>query len=215
MLVRKIFIAWKEAQGSRRFIIAKIKRNKSEGVTFEYCDEGFESAQKRGLDHFFGFKNAPKLSPDQVEQLLMQRFISKDRPDRNEFLSFWEALETSDTFDLLALTQGKSPTDNFEFLAVYYPQKGLRFVSDLAGISHLQLPRGTVQKDDILTFQSEPNNEFDAHAIAIYKDGTKVGYVKKIHNLVFLHGKKPEIKVKGVDQNGSIKQIFVSIHFKD
>jgi hypothetical protein len=216
VLARKIFIAWKESEGSRRFIIAKIKRNKSEGITFEYCDEGFEGAQKRGLEFFFGFKNAPELSPNQVEQLLVQRVISKERPDRKEFLSFWEAAEVNDTFDILALTQGKSPTDNFEFLAVYYPKRGLHFVTDLAGISHLDLPRGCVQKDDILSFKKEPDNEYDSHAIALFKGSMKVGYVKKIHNQVFLQEgtPTPELKVKGVDQNGRIKQIFVSVHYK-
>ena len=215
MLVRTIYIAWKKNEGSRRSIIAKIKRNSSQGITFEYCKDGYKEAHDNGLEFFFGFKNAEELTAEQVEHLLSQRVISRERPDRNEYLSFWEAEGVHDTFDLLALTQGKSPTDNFEFLAVYYPQSGLSFVTDLAGISHRNLPKGSVQKGDTLSIKREPSNPFDKDAVAVFKGDLHIGYIKQIHKWAFLHKKAriPQLQVKGVDQNGKIKQIFVSVKF--
>jgi hypothetical protein len=215
VLVRTIYIAWKKTEGSRRSIIAKIKRNASEGITFKYCEDGYKVARDNGLEFFFGFKNAEELTAEQVEHLLSQRVISKERPDRNEYLSFWEADGVHDTFDMLALTQGKSPTDNFEFLADYHPKSGLTFVTDLAGISHRNLPKGTVQKGDILTFRRERSNPFDKNAVAVYKGDVHVGYIKQVHKYAFLHKKAriPELQVKGVDQNGKIKQVFVSVKF--
>ena len=215
MLVRKIFIAWKKSEGARRYIIAKIKRNVSEGVTFDYCGDGFEKARKDGLEYFFGFQNVSGLTPLQVEQLLAQRVISKDRSGRESFLSFWEAENVEDAFDVLALTQGKLPTDNFEFLAKYFPKPGLHFVTDLAGISHLALDRDSVEAGDVLTYKREPKNEYDRNAVAIYKGILKIGYIKQIHNQVFLHStfRKPHLTVKAVDKNGKIKQIFVSVKF--
>jgi hypothetical protein len=213
--VRTIYIAWKKTEGSRRSIIAKIKRNASQGITFAYCEDGYKEARDNGLEFFFGFKNAEKLTAEQVEHLLSQRVISKERPDRNEYLSFWDAEGAHDTFELLALTQGKSPTDNFEFLADYHPKIGLRFVTDLAGISHKNLPKGSVKIGDILTVKKEPSNPFDKKAVAVYKGDLHLGYIKQIHKWAFLHkkAKVPTLKVKGVDENGKIKQIFVSVKF--
>lgn len=216
MLVKEIFISWKKAEGARRYIIAEIKRNASEGIVFSYCNEGFEQAKNDGLEGFYGFRNAEKLSPEQIEQLLAQRVISKDRPDRDKknLLSFWDAEKVQDTFDILALTQGKSPTDGFEFLGVYNPEKGTRFVTDLAGISHLDLPKNSVSKGDVLRFENEPTNAHDKLAIVVYKGDVELGYIKQIHNRAFHLGAGiPTLTVKGVDQNGKIKQIFVSVQF--
>ncbi len=215
MLVRTIFIAWKKKEGSQRHIVAKLKRNVSEGISFDYCPEGFENAKKEGFDYFLGFKNASKLTPEQFEQLLALRVISKDRPDRGDFLSFWEADKNYDTFDTLALTQGKSPTDSFEFLALYYPKHGLKFVTDIAGLSSRKHPRGTVEKGDILRVVLEPENPHDDSAVAVFKGDLKIGYIKRIHNKAFWdrRARTPKLIVKGVDQNGVVKQIFVSVAF--
>ncbi len=215
MLVRKIYITWREKIGSRRYVIAKLKRNTTDGITFNYCEAGFNEAKKKGLDYFLGFKDSRKLDNKQIKQLLSLRVISEDRHDRNKLLSFWNAENITDTFDLLALTQGKSPTDNFEFLAEYFPKKNLSFVTDLAGISHLHIIKDTVKIGDKLTFKFERDNPHDKHAVALYKGKLKVGYIKKIHNMVFhmLKSKKPTLVVKAIDQNGTIKQVFISVDF--
>lgn len=211
-MIRALYITWRKKVGERRYIIAKIKRNVSEGISFEYLPD-YEKAKNDGLEHFFGFKEPKKLSPNDIEEILSLRVISKERPDRNEFLKFWEADEVNDIMDILALTQGKSPTDNFEFLANYLTvnKKHLIFITDLAGLSHLKLPIGTVKKGDILSFQREPRNPKDENAIAVYNGSTKVGYIKKIHNKIFQKRQNLKLIVKAIDENGYIKQIFVKV----
>jgi len=210
-MIRNIFIAWRSKSGERRYIIARIKRTAS-GISFEYMAD-FEKAKKGGLDFFFGFKDEKKLNSTEIYNLLSLRVISKDRPDRNEFLKFWEAEGVDDTFDLLGLTQGKSPTDNFEFLADFLTEgtKKLTFVTDLAGLSHLQLKSGFVKKGDILSYKHEKNNEYDNKAIAVYKGESKVGYIKKIHNKVFDMKRKLKLTVKAIDENGVTKQIYIKV----
>lgn len=212
-MIRVIYIAWRKQAGDRRHIIAKIKRNVSEGISFKYL-EGYEDAKKDGLDHFLGFKDAQKLTPETIDHLLALRVVSKERPDRNRYLSFWEAEKLEDNFDILALTQGKTQTDNFEFLADYkhQPNENLKFVTDLANLSRLSLPAKTLLKDDVLTYKLEKNNKYDNYAVCLYKGDIKVGYIKKIHNKVF-HQKRRNMKltVKAVDENGVIKQVFVKI----
>lgn len=210
-MIRVIYIAWRKQLGDKRYIIAKTKRNVSEGISFKYLKD-YEKAKENGLDHFLGFKNSQDLTSESIEHLLALRVISKERPDRNGYLSFWEAENIDDNFDTLALTQGKTQTDNFEFLAEYQPNKKLKFVTDLANLSHLQLPAKTIQKGDILTYKLEKNNPHDEFAVCLYKGTLEVGYIKQIHNRVFHKTKKPfKITVKAVDENGVTKQVFVKV----
>ena len=185
-------------------------------MSFKYLD-GFASAQEEGLNNSFGFgKDADKLSSSEIQSILNLRVISKEKADKQDFLQFWEVdrFIKDDTFILLALTQGKSPTDNFEFLADFSDvekKRKINFVTDLSGLSHMQIGKGVVKKGDTLTYKAEPSNEYDDKAIALYKDDLKIGYIKKIHNRVFSKWQNLKLTVKVVDENGRIRQIFVKI----
>ena len=128
-------------------------------------------------------------------------------------MQFWEADKSSDSFTLLALTQGKSPTDNFEFLADFTSVKRqkLRFITDLSGLSHMKLQAGIVKQGDILSYKPERDNEFDPQAIAVYKGDLKIGYIKKVHNRVFHKHQSLNLTVKAIDENGTIRQIFIKV----
>ena len=211
-MIRTIYISWQKKTGEPRYIIAKVKRN-VDGAVFSYRDIELKKAQEDGFEHLLGFKNAEKMTSKEVENLLFLRVISKDRPDRNEFLKFWGAENISDTFDVLAFTQGKAATDNFEFLADFSTAKAkkLTFITDLAHLSHLKLPANTIKKGDVLTYQKEKNNEFDKEAIMVFLGDLKVGYIKKIHNKIFQRPQLLKLTVKEISQNGTIKQVFVKI----
>lgn len=114
---------------------------------------------------------------------------------------------------LLAHTQGLSPTDNFEFLADYNRIKSLCFLTELASLSVLKLPAGSIQKGDLLTYQIEKTNALDKHAVKVFKGVTPVGYIKKIHSRVFHKQGNGSFKltVKAVEQNGIIKRVFVKV----
>lgn len=210
-MIRKLYISWRAGLGKRRYIIAKVQRE-ANGVRFVYLPE-FRKAQDDGLDYFFGFKDVNNLTSIEIENLLSLRVISKDRPDREDFLKFWEADGIEDIFDLLAFTQGKSPSDNFEFLADFLTIKedNFKFVSDLAGLSHLKIPKGSITIGDSLNYVHENENEKDKEAIAVYKGDVKIGYIKKVHNRIFKLKRTLKLKVKAIDENGYLKQVFVLI----
>ncbi len=206
-----LFISWRKAPGSRRYLIARIRRSAA-GLTFTYDSTQLVLAKEAGLEFVSGFQDIDKLKEQDVERLLALRVIKRDRPDSQQFLEFWEANGTEDTFDLIALTQGKSPTDNLEFLGVFHPRKGMKFVTDLAGLSHLKTAAGTLHVGDQLTYQREPDNAYDRLAIGVYKGAKKVGYVKRIHTRPFCEAKKPlRLTVKAVEENGLVKQLFVKV----
>lgn len=212
--IREIYLSWRKGPGHRRKLVGVLKRTSTDGITFKYIREGVEEAQKEGFSSYPGFPVVfDKPYSEKDLDIFSLRLIPFDRKDNAKSLSFWEATDVKDKFDLLALTQGILPTDNFELLGLFNPTKQFRFVSDLAGLTHLQLEKGTVSEGDQLTYQIKRNlNAFRYAAVEVYKGEKLVGYIKNIHNNIFIHSSNTiKLTVKAIDQNGLIRKIFVLI----
>ncbi len=210
-----IYLCWRKGQGERRHIVGVLKKNATKGVRFEYLKDGVEAAKKEGFAPYPEFLDLNKRYSENVVEIFGQRIIKSERSDIQDFLDFWEVEHKfkEDKFYLLAHTQGLSPTDNFEFLADYNRVKSLRFLTDLASLSVLKLPAGSVQKGDSLTYELEKHNKHDKDAVKVFKAGNHVGYIKKIHSRVF-HMKGQggfKLIVKAVEQNGIVKRVFVKV----
>ncbi len=213
--VREIFVSWRKGKGVPRKLIGVLRRTSSNGITFKYLKEGVEKAKLEGFVEYPGFPvDYDKVYQEDDLDIFSLRLIPFDRKDNVHLLKFWEASDVTDKFSLLALTQGLLPTDNFEFLGLYNPSKDFRFVTDLAGLSHLSLEKGTVSIGDVLTYELERNSE--AHkdiAVKVYKSNEHVGYIKNVHNNIFItSNNKLKLVVKALEQNGVIKNIFVLVN---
>jgi hypothetical protein len=213
-----IYLSWREGLGKRRHIVGVLKRNATLGIRFSYIKKGIENAKMDGFSPYTEFPDFNKEYIENVLEVFGQRIMKSERSDISDFYDFWE-IDTKykdDKFYLLAHTQGLNPTDNFEFLADYNPNKSLRFLTDLASLSKLKLTPDTVKPGDELTYKLESNNYFDNKAVKVYKGDKEIGYIKKIHSRVFYKQKNNVLKlvVKAVEQNGVIKRIFVKVSFK-
>jgi len=212
--VREIYLSWRKGPGHRRQLVGILKRNATNGITFRYLQKGVEEAQKDGFDSYPGF---PVIFDKQYSEkdldIFSLRLIPFERKDNQRSKVFWEAKDVDDKFDLLALTQGILPTDNFELLGLFNPLKHFKFVSDLTGLTHLQLVRGTVSEGDVLTYQLiRDSRAFRSIAVEVYKSDKLVGYIKNVHNNIFLNASHNiHVTVKAVDQNGMMRKIFVLI----
>lgn len=217
MRVRKIYLSWRPGTGLRRFLIGELRRNNVEGLTFQYLQMGAELAMKEGFKHYPGLPDISKkyTSEDGIDILFGNRVIDLSRADSQKLLAFWEATDPAyDYFDLLALTQGWIPTDNFEFLGDYYPQPGVTFVTDLANVKSRELLKSDIEGYKFFSFKKEPENEYDHDAVLILNPaGKELGYVKKVHNSFFykLRGLSPIIQLKAMKANGNVKEIFIKI----
>lgn len=210
-----IYLSWREGLGKRRHIVGVLKRNATLGVRFSYIKKGVDAAKKDGFSPYTEFPDIEKEYTANALEVFGQRIMKSERSDISDFYDFWE-IDTKfkdDKFYLLAHTQGLNPTDNFEFLADYNPNKSLRFLTDLASLSTLKLSADSVKPGDILTYKLESENSFDNKAVKVFKGDKAVGYIKKIHSRVFYKQKGSILKlvVKAVEQNGVIKRIFVKV----
>lgn len=213
--IGNIYLCWRQGVGKRRHIVGVLKRNATEGVRFHYLEGNVLRAKHEGFTPYTEFPDLSRTYKDNVVEIFGQRITKAERSDISNFLDFWEvdSKYKDDKFYLLAHTQGLNPTDNFEFLADYNPIKGLRFLTDLASLSVLKLPADSVKAGDKLTFAIERKNPFDKYAVKVFKEDLPVGYIKLVHSRVF-HKKGSEnlkLGVKAVDQNGTIKRLFVKV----
>lgn len=213
--VGHIYLGWREGSGKRRHIVGVLKRNATKGVRFSYLPVGVEEAIKDGFSPYTEFPELNKEYSENVLEVFGQRIMKSERSDISDFYAFWEIdfKYRDDKYYLLAHTQGLNPTDNFEFLADYNPNRKLRFLTDLAGLSSTKLKANQVKPGDILSYKLEADNKHDNRAVKVFKGDLEVGYIKKIHSRVFHKqiGAHLVLMVKAVEQNGSIKRIFVKV----
>jgi hypothetical protein len=214
----KIFLTWRKGVGKPRQIVGVLQKTPDGKHIFKYIQPTVEKLQKEeGFTPYTEFQDITKEYNGNVAEIFGQRLTKTNRPDIQSFFNFWEVDETKakDKFYLLGKTQGLLATDNFEFLAEYHLSPDLQFLTELASLSQLQLPKGSVQIGDQLRFEKDLKNPSDKFAVKAYKEELFVGYIKKIHCQVFHEpgGENLTITVKAIDQNGYIKRVFIKVSF--
>lgn len=215
----KIYLAWRKGVGSRRHVVGLLERKPDNQPTFRYLPEARQLFLEEGFLPYFEFPDFDKVYDQNVVAIFAQRLMKPQRPDIRQFYEFWEVdqSQANDRFYLLGKTQGLVATDNFEFLAEYELTPQTHFLTDLAGLTHLELPRGLVKMGDALHFEYERANEKDPEAVKVFAGELELGYIKKVHCRVFHQSDadKLELTVKSVEQNGTIRKIYVRVAHKD
>lgn len=209
-----IFLIWRKGPGTRRIPVGVIKHNKTEGVRFEYLKKNLDLAYENGFIPYTGFPDVEKVYNQKVLEIFSQRLAKSERNDLSKFYEFWEVDPKlkEDNLYMLAKTQGLIPTDNFEFLANFHPEKGLVFISEIAGLSKSKIDADLILIDDNLSFEKETKNEFDKFAVKLFKGDLFIGYVKLKHSSIFYKTeRKINIKIHHLEKNGIIKRAFIRI----
>lgn len=211
----KIYLSWRKGNGSRRHIVGLLQRTANGNFTFSYDELGVEQAKQEGFAHYTEFPDTTQSYNGSVLDIFAQRLIKSERPDIQSFYDFWEIEPQfkEDKFYLLGHTQGLLPTDNFEFLADYNLVEGVHFLTELTGLSHYQLPPGTLKGGDELRYETDGKNEHDPEAVKVFSNEREIGYIKKIHCRIFHKpgSAKLKLSVKAVDKNGIIKKAFIKV----
>ena len=212
--VGNIHLIWRPGKGSRRISVGTIKKSATEGVRFQYNQDGVEEAKKLGFVHYEGFPDTSKdkIYKENVIEIFGQRLMRSERPDLQDFYDFWniDLNKREDKYYMLAFTQGLLPTDNFEFLAHFNPVENLSFVTEITNLLESQIPSDKVVVGDVLRYELEPNNQYDDKAVKVFKEDLYLGHIKLIHCGVFHKTNKQfDLIVQGIEKNGVLKRIFV------
>ena len=213
--IKCIYMVWRRGRSDRRIKVGLVKRNQTEGITFRYIEEGVKKAMLKGFNMYPDFPSPNEVYQTNVMDILAGRLTNPERADIQKYYDFWEISPDlkDDRYYVLAQTQGLLPTDNFEFIAEYYPVKDLRFMSEICGLSHYNIDAGTLTIGDKLTWELEKNNPYDSFAVKLYKGDIELGYVKTIHSKIFYTSKRKkfDIIVKSIEQNGHSSRAFIAI----
>lgn len=211
----KILLVWRKGSGGRRSAVGELVKTPDGNHVFSYLPEALELQQEEGFIPYPEFQDLQKIYNGNVADIFGQRLMKGDRPDIASFYNFWEVDEAQvkDNFYLLGKTQGLVPTDNFEFLAEYKFQPELHFLTEIASLSSLQLPKNFLRIGDKLEYELERDNKQDQFAVKLFRSGEPVGYIKKYHSKVFYETglQKLNLTVKAIEQNGMIKRVFLKV----
>lgn len=210
----KIYLVWRKGAGHGREIVGTLERGREGNIFFSYVPN-IDEMTKKGFTPYLELQDLHKTYNGNVVDIFAQRLTKADRPDISRFYDFWEVdrQQADDKFYLLGKTQGLVPTDNFEFLAEYHMEPGVHFLTEIAGLSMRKIERGQIVNGDFLTFRLEPSNESDPFAVKVFKHDLPIGYIKKVHSRIFYEkeASKLRLMVKALEQNGTIKRIFVKV----
>ncbi len=211
----KIYLVWRKGPGSRRYAIGVLEKTPEGKNQFSYKPKAISLVKDEGFTPYTEFQDLNMVYNGNVAEIFGQRLTKSERPDIANIYKFWEVdpEKASDKFYLLGKTQGLVPTDNFEFLAEYIYQPGLRFLTELAGLSKYQTPKGAIKSGDTLHYELDRENEHDRYAVKVYKDDLLLGYIKKYHSKVFYDAgdAQLQLQVKAVEENGVLKRVFVKV----
>jgi hypothetical protein len=219
MILKKIYLTWCHGRGGGRYLVGVLNRETSAGddIVFKYLSDEITAAKKAGFLNYPEFPDLGKTYKVNIRTAFSLRLFPQSRADRGRYLSFWDAnIDGLDWFDELGFTQGKLATDTFEFMADFpkrYNGEGIKFISNIAGLSHIKVKNNIIEENDKLRFELEPKNVCDEMAVKIFKGENFIGYVKRGHNLFFqkILNSEVDLRVKAIERGESVNQIYYSI----
>lgn len=212
--IGNIHLIWRKGKGSRRFSVGIIKRNATEGIRFQYNQKEVAEAQKQGFTAYEGFPDLEKEYTENVIDIFGQRIVKTERNDIGNFLNFWmiDREYINDKYYMLAYTQGLLPTDNYEFLADFNPVQDLSFVTEITGLSKIQIDSKCLKKESPLRYVLESDNPHDSYAVKVFTGDFYLGHIKKVHCRVFHTTKKTlNLSVHNIEKNGILRRVFVKV----
>lgn len=161
-------------------------------VIFRYmreCDD-YKQALAAGFIGYPAFNIDVEIHNFGVMDAFVRRLPPRRRADFNTYLEQFGLkpdMPASD-FSLLGYTGAKLPSDPFElFMDLSLATAPLDLLLEIAGFRHTQ---PDVDSQNIiglpLTFWTEPENEYDKNAIAVYQGDFKIGFVSRVMCASFL-----------------------------
>lgn len=217
---RKISVMWRSSRGESRITIGHITVSGNGNISFLYDKEGFQEARQKS-SKFSGYPGIPYSEfpledCEYLKSLFALRLINLEREDRKELLDFWLLDDTlaSDSIMLLAMTQGMSMSDMFEFVPSFQRESKNRraFITDIAGLTITKYNISSLKPGDKLQFEKQPDNVKDPFAVTVSYDGQTIGWIKRGHNYLF-KGSKSGIKlvVHKVVNNVLYAKLYVKV----
>lgn len=183
----RLLLVWHHLQpeGARhRRVVGELVRAGND-ASFRYLKDtdDFDAALKEGFHEFPAFGDLGEGgSHTGALDVFMRRLPPRKREDFREYLSQYSLPPdfSGSAFSLLAYTGARLASDAFELCPDLSDAKApLDFVIEASGVRHCLLDASSLEEGQPVSFEREPENQFDENAIGIYVGQQRVGYINK------------------------------------
>lgn len=184
----ELYLTWKHPSTRERYVIGILVQNDQE--------YGFRYFQKPGTKNVYAaidtgaFRLLPGMHDTNATYTSKTLFeIFQHRLPKNIDQETQEKIKSNgwplDEFHILRYTQGRLPTDTFEFLDPIKANGKLRVDCPIAGWRYYEGDQclDHLKSGDAIRLEVEENNEYDPHAIIVRCiDGRTLGYVPSLYS---------------------------------
>lgn len=190
----RLLLTWQpqdEASPRTRRVVGVVLRRAIGLYGFRYLTdtEDYREAVAAGFKGFPAFKHQDREITQGVVEALVRRLPPRSREDFAEYLALHRLpnpFPASD-FALLGYTRARLPSDGFELVPVFSPDKvPCELIIEIAGTRHtFGADVSSVRIGDPVTFMQESANPVDKNAILVCHNGHPIGYVNRALRDVF------------------------------
>jgi len=221
--MKLIYLTWQGDVHQERLVIGELIETSDKRCSFRYhFGEDLKKAKKLGFKSYSAFPDLNAIYNTNVIEAFEMRLPARERDDFQGLLERWE-IKNSDisSFDLLAVTGGKLPTDRFEFVDPHNEQPPIEFITELAGFTYYADDQylKAMSVDQELRLEREMGNQYDMFAVKVYLYSKHIGYIKKVHSTVISQAIEKAFKVSVVicriDANGIVNAIMLRVNISN
>ena len=194
---RELILAWQAPdefrdEDRRRWEIGAIYKEGA-SVRFRYFEEpefgaknfgrSLEKLRSYGFEGYPAFKFEPgRVYAGEVLDTFERRLPPRSRADFRRYLDYFSIPDGVDVslMQLLAISEARLPGDGFSLVDPLDERMLSGEVAfEIAGFRH-ESPHVLPDLGAQLTLRAEPDNKWDAQAVAVYLDSSRIGFVNKI-----------------------------------
>lgn len=180
---QRLYLVWQGPEGgdrSRRIIAELLRTNHDVELRYLTGSEDFRKARESGFEGYPAFPKTERVYKEGVIETFLLRLPPRERSDFNKYL---ESLRISPSagvsdFALLGYSAAKLPSDGFSIIHPFdQVDEPCELLTEVAGFRYYDGMSMELTVGMSATLQPEPGNIYDPHAIMVFVNGKKIGYI--------------------------------------
>ena len=90
--IKQIYLVWRRGRNDSRIKVGKLTKNVTDGIRFQYIEEGVKEAMEKGFTMYPDFPDIDRIYTQNVLEIFSQRLTKTERSDIQKYFNYWEIL---------------------------------------------------------------------------------------------------------------------------